>query len=77
MHGPSLHLKFFWGTVPPVPPRSPPLCAGLYLHVAYRLCACIRGRPEGRNLPFGFARVGLYYYRAYRPTKLTHEYLSF
>src|SRR6218665_340494 len=24
MHGPSPHLKF-WGTVPPVPPRSPPL----------------------------------------------------
>ena len=31
MHGPSPHLKF-WGTVPPVPPRSPPL---LQLVVVY------------------------------------------
>src|SRR6218665_3777540 len=25
MHGPSPHLKFFWGDRPPSPPRSPPL----------------------------------------------------
>src|SRR6218665_3388739 len=46
MHGPSLLLKF-WGTIPTVPPKSPPMLAPIfktkstgYIHFLYSIISC-------------------------------------